>query len=68
MTPEQMRTAIDARQDLDVLHALNEQPAGREEGREPDDDAGQEGPAQRRRPAFSAALLLLRLELSGAQL
>jgi carboxyl-terminal processing protease len=63
MTPEQMRTAIDARSELDVLH----------------DDAQDDGDQARRTekaamtlldsdPQLNAALLLLRMHLAGAPL
>jgi carboxyl-terminal processing protease len=58
MTPEQMRAAIDARQELDILR-----------------DAGEEAaPTTQKKdlltvdPQLSAGLLLLRLELNGAEL
>jgi C-terminal processing protease CtpA/Prc len=78
MTPEQMRNAIDARQDLDVLHALNELKTGGKSGENPavPDGAKDEKPVavkEHKDPLnvdaqLSAALLLLRLELNGAQL
>jgi carboxyl-terminal processing protease len=69
MTPEQMRIAIDARQELDVLHAVDE-------GEAPKAEPGADDPAvakAKKDPLgvdaqISAALLLLRLELNGAQL
>ena len=82
MTPEQMRTAIDARQDLDVLHALNElgnpdlkvvpvDPP--KDPTAPDDGKGKTVAKEHKDPLnvdaqLSAALLLLRLELNGARL
>ncbi len=79
MTPEQMRTAIDARQDLDVLHAINEQLNELKPGAvDTKEDAANGEPKapilkQRKDPLsvdaqLSAALLMLRLELNGAQL
>ncbi len=62
MTPEQMRTAIDARQDLDILRDLP-----------PADRAAAAASTTRKDPLacdpqLSAALLLLRMKLAGAQL
>ena len=79
MTPEQMRTAIDARQDLDVLHAINEQLNELKPGAvDTKADAPNGEPKLplvkvRKDPLsvdaqLSAALLMLRLELNGAQL
>jgi carboxyl-terminal processing protease len=68
MTPEQMRAAIDARQELDVLRELNANP---------DAAPKKDGAAAEVKPKkdpltqdaqLSAALLLLRLQLAGAQL
>jgi carboxyl-terminal processing protease len=61
MTPEQMRAAIDARQELDVLRDANEltpttQPVDPREA------------LLARDPQLNASLLLLRLQLAGAQL
>ncbi len=56
MTPEQMRAAIDARQDLDVLRDKGEAPST-----QPTKDLLSCD------PQLSAAMLVLRLELSGAQ-
>ena len=78
MTPEQMRTAIDARQDLDVLHALNEQ-MNDAKPEAPDNKADEKNESkkvlvkERKDPLsvdaqLSAALLMLRLELNGARL
>jgi carboxyl-terminal processing protease len=76
MTPDQMRGAIDARQDLDILR--DAAPAGGEQPKLNDTakaaDPKKEGkPAVVKKdllssdPQLSAALLLLRLELSGSQ-
>jgi carboxyl-terminal processing protease len=75
MTPDQMRGAIDARQDLDVLRDVT--PAGGEQPKLNDAaktaDPKQEGAKVPKKdllssdPQLSAALLLLRLELTGAQ-
>src|SRR5258708_7790500 len=75
MTPDQMRAAIDARQDLDVLRDVA--PAGGEQPKLNDAaktaDTKQEGAKPPKKdllssdPQLSAALLLLRLELTGAQ-
>jgi carboxyl-terminal processing protease len=65
VTPEQMGNAIKARQDLDVLHAANEKPAA--EDKSPTTAEAKKDPlsidAQ-----LSAALLMLRLQLNGAQI
>jgi carboxyl-terminal processing protease len=64
MTPEQMRAAIDARQELDVLRKANAAPV----------KPKKEGEAKAKKDPLSqdaqlsAALLLLRLQLVGAQL
>jgi carboxyl-terminal processing protease len=63
MTPEQMRAAIDARQELDILRDA-EAPAEKKAEvakKEKKDPLTQD-------PQLSAALLLLRLQLAGAQL
>src|SRR5688500_4708658 len=83
MTPEQMRAAIDARQELDILRDANAAPAEgaqekivdkaaevREEVKEvanADEAAAKQDPMSTD-PQLSAALLLLRLQLNGAQL
>lgn len=62
MTPEQMRAAIDSRQELDVLRNAeenNKKPEGEKKVKK--DPLSQD-------PQLSAALLLLRLQLAGAQL
>lgn len=62
MTPEQMRAAIDSRQELDVLRNAEEnnpKPEGAKKVKK--DPLSQD-------PQLSAALLLLRLQLAGAQL
>ncbi len=65
MTPEQMRAAIDARQDLDILRDNNDTPA-------PVKEPSTTQPAKKdllaSDPQLSAGLLLLRLKLSGASL
>ncbi|HLL89145.1 MAG TPA: S41 family peptidase, partial [Tepidisphaeraceae bacterium] len=86
MTPEQMRAAIDARQELDVLRDANSPPAeGRLRKLEDKAQAVEEivektteaavatQPAKKKGllesdPQLAAALLMLRLELHGAQL
>ena len=77
MTPDQMRAAIDARQDLDILrNTATPQPA---EGKQPKLDkatetGAKEGDKKPKKellasdPQLSAAVLWLRLQLSGAQL
>lgn len=83
MTPEQMRVAIDARQELDVLRDATASPAEGEheklkdtapkvkeavqEAREAEASAKSKDPLACD-PQLSAALLMLRLQLSGAQL
>ncbi len=65
MTPEQMRAAIDSRQDLDVLRDI----AGKgdpEKKPEPGDKPKKDPLSQDAQ--LSAGLLLLRLQLVGAQL
>jgi carboxyl-terminal processing protease len=62
MTPEQMRTVIDTRQEMDVL---------RDADAKPTQAAGVESTGTRLLKAdsqLSAGLLMLRLELAGAQL
>src|SRR5204863_8095790 len=84
MTPEQLRAAIDARQDLDILRDAG--PAGGEQPKlEGRSDKAVEGspdaaaktdkgePKQKKDllssdPQLSAALLMLRLKLAGAEL
>jgi len=82
MTPEQMRAAIDARQDLDVLRdaapASGEQPKLQQKAIEADPKTGGKGKdtvatAKKKDllssdPQLSAAVLLLKLQLAGAQL
>jgi C-terminal processing protease CtpA/Prc len=65
MTPEQMRNALDARQELDVLHGINEQ--------QPDKKPEAVDAKPKKDPLtvdaqLQAALLLLRFELVGAQI
>jgi len=58
MTPEQMRAAIDARQELDVLRDAN---GGKPQAKPKKDLLASD-------PQLSAALLVLRIELAGGQL
>ena len=82
MTPEQMRAAIDARQELDVLRAEDQRPAadgkggndkltdGKAADAKAADGKGATKPAKKdllgSDPQLSAAVLLLRLELADA--
>lgn len=75
MTPEQMRAAIDARQELDVLRDAKAPPAeGKLEQLKDESADVKEAVAKASRdpmdsdPQLSAALLLLRMQLAGAQL
>ncbi len=80
MTPEQMRAAIDARQDLDVLRdnpapAHGDQPKleGKANESAPGDKPQEVASTKKKDllssdPQLSAAVLLLKLELAGAQL
>jgi carboxyl-terminal processing protease len=79
MTPEQMRAAIDARQDLDILRDIEAPPAESEQQKLDDiatavEEAVDEATAEKSAdplesdPQLSAALLLLRLQLAGAEL
>ena len=79
VTPEQMRDAIDARQELDVLRDANAAPAEGEQRKLEDvtpevRDQVEQKVAKADKgllssdPQLSAALLLLRLQLAGAQL
>lgn len=80
MTPEQMRAAIDARQEMDVLRDANSPPAEGELEKIKDkapavqEEVKQVATAAGKKdlmstdPQLSAALLLLRLQLAGAQL
>jgi carboxyl-terminal processing protease len=82
MTPEQMRAAIDARQDLDVLRDINASPAEGEqeklndkapvaqEKEQPklDDEKKEKKDLLSSDPQLAAAVLLLRLQLAGAEL
>ena len=73
MTPDQMRAAIDARQDLDVLRDVS--PAGGEQPKlndtaktaNPKEGAAPKKDLLSSDPQLSAALLLLRLQLTGSQ-
>jgi carboxyl-terminal processing protease len=75
MTPEQMRAAIDARQELDILRDANSAPAESKQDKLKDKGAKvkeevakvTKDPVQSD-PQLSAALLLLRMQLAGAQL
>jgi carboxyl-terminal processing protease len=85
MTPEQMRAAIDARQELDILRDANAKPAEDELSKVQDkapavrnevkkEEAKEVAAAGGKKdllssdPQLSAAVLLLRLQLAGAQL
>jgi carboxyl-terminal processing protease len=76
MTPDQMRAAIDARQELDILREANSAPAGGEHTDSQDKAPTTQDTAAGTEkvdplacdPQLSAALLLLRLQLTGAQL
>ncbi|MDB5297745.1 MAG: putative CtpA-like serine protease, partial [Phycisphaerales bacterium] len=75
MTPEQMRAAIDARQDLDVLRAEDQRPAadgkaGNDKlsgGTQPTDGKPAKKDLLSSDPQLSAAVLLLRLKLADAE-
>ena len=74
MTPDQMRAAIDARQDLDILRdvppAGGAQPKLNESAKKANtktDTSNARKDLLARDPQLSAGLLLLRLQLSGAQ-
>jgi hypothetical protein len=77
MTPEQMRAAIDARQELDVLRDADvpDAPAeGKQEQLKKEAADVKEAVAKATKdpmasdPQLSAALLILRMQLAGAQL
>ena len=69
VTPDQMRVAIDARQELDVLRGAGEQPeAVKDDGKNDPTTAKSKKDPMSTDAQLSAALLLLRLQLSGAQL
>ena len=82
MTPEQMRAAIDARQDLDILRDVQSTPAEGEqkklEDKAPaaqekvqpklDDEKKDKKDLLSSDPQLAAAVLLLRLQLAGAEL
>ena len=82
MTPEQMRAAIDARQDLDILRDINAAPAeGQQEKNEDIAPAAQENEQPKlddkkkdkkdllsSDPQLAAAVLLMRMKLAGAPL
>lgn len=59
MTPEQARAAMDARQEMDVLHAAGEQPTTAPVGGKGLLDVD---------PQLSAAVMLMRLQIAGANL
>jgi carboxyl-terminal processing protease len=70
MTPEQMRAAIDARQDLDVLRdnpAAGEQPKLEQKAQHAETKAPKKD-LLGSDPQLAAALLLLKLQLAGAQI
>ena len=74
MTPEQMRAAIDSRQELDILRDVNAQPAEGEQPKLQDKANAVEKAVEKKKdllsadPQLSGAVLMLRLELNGAQL
>ena len=78
MTPEQMRTAIDARTDLDVLHARDEKAMEEPAKNIAPEDAARDPKAKKptTKPKdplsvdaqLQGALLLLRMALNGAQI
>jgi carboxyl-terminal processing protease len=75
MTPEQMRAAIDSRQDLDVLRDAGDAPAKDKQAKVNQEAKDvKEAVAKATKdpmssdPQLSAALLLLRMQLAGAQL
>jgi carboxyl-terminal processing protease len=76
MTPEQMRAAIDSRQDLDVLRDIDvpAPAAGEQEKLKVKAEGVKDAVAKATKdpmasdPQLSAALLLLRMQLAGAQL
>jgi carboxyl-terminal processing protease len=82
MTPEQMSAAIEARQDLDVLRDINASPAEGEQEKLNDVASSAQEKVQPKLddvkkdkkdllasdPQLAAAVLLLRLQLAGAQL
>ncbi|HET6247792.1 MAG TPA: S41 family peptidase [Tepidisphaeraceae bacterium] len=75
MTPEQMRGAIDARQALDILRAANEPAKGETPKLEKPAEKGEEKLDKKPKkdllssdPQLSGAVLLLKLELAGAQI
>ncbi len=65
MTPEQMRAAIDARQDMDILREADDKPVA---SKEPSTTQPAKKNLLAADPQLSAGLLLLRLKLSGASL
>jgi carboxyl-terminal processing protease len=76
MTPEQMRAAIDARQDLDVLRDVDSPAPAKGDTEKLKDQAKDVKDAVAKAtkdpmasdPQLSAALLILRMQLAGAQL
>ena len=70
MTPEQMRAAIDARQELDILRDAGP-PAGGEQPNSDDAKVVEKAVDSKKDllsadPQLSAAMLILRLQLNGA--
>jgi C-terminal processing protease CtpA/Prc len=75
MTPEQMRAAIDARQELDVLRDVGDAPAQdktaqvKEEAKDVKEAVAKAAKdPMSSDPQLSAALLILRMQLAGAQI
>jgi carboxyl-terminal processing protease len=72
MTPEQMRAAIDARQDMDVLQSADEANAAAPSGPTTNPTTAPTASATKgllaADPQLSAALLLMRLKINGAAL
>jgi hypothetical protein len=76
MTPEQMRAAIDARQELDVLRDVDSPAVTKDEQAKLQENAKDIKDAVAKAtkdpmtsdPQLSAALLILRMQLAGAQL
>ena len=68
MTPEQMRAAIDARQDLDVLRDANAPAQGEQPKLNEKASKAPKKDLLSSDPQLAAAVLLLKLQLSGAQI
>lgn len=76
MTPDQMRAAIDARQEMDILRDAHIAPAAGDQSKVPENPPATQASIAKTEnndplscdPQLSAALLLLRLQLTGAQL